>query len=549
MSAEMDAGLIAGLLSVTPGWAGLEEAIGLEPDDTAMILAEAWRLGEDLLDPMAARADEEGCRIENGRLLTPEGYAEAFARLGADGWLAADLPESVGGQGLPTTLHAAASLGFEGAAMPFMMLAGSTRAAAHCLLAAAPDLAESWAPKLASGEWAATICISEPDAGSDVGRIRAKAEDRGDHWRITGQKCWISFGDQDMTSRIGHLCLARTGAPEEGTRGLTLFLVPDVLDDGSRNAIRLERIEEKLGLHGSPTCVLSFEGAEAQMLGEAGRGLPTLFRMIELMRLQTGCQGAGIALRSAALARRYAAERLQGGRPDAPPVPILAHPDVRRQLLDIESRAALLVALVLEAAVAADQARAGDPAAELRQAFLLPLAKNFGGEGAFETASGAVQVLGGAGYTREWPAERYLRDARIITIYEGTTGMQAQDFLVRRLLKDGGQSLGAFLQAARAELAEAPPGADQATAILDRFEALARRLMASDAPMAERLGQADGYLRAGYAALTALLATRLARVSDRGAAWARYRLHFADAELYAAETACALAPDLLAKAG
>lgn len=545
----MNADLIAGLLQVTPGWAALEEAAGLEPDDTAMILAEAWRLGEDLLEPLAATADAEGCRIENGRLRTPEGYAQAFARLGADGWLAADLPESVGGQGLPTTIHAAASLGFEGAAMPFMMLSGSTRAAAHCLLAAAPDLAATWAPKLAAGEWAATICISEPDAGSDVGRIRTKAEQVGEGWRISGQKCWISFGDHDMTDRIGHLCLARTGAPEEGTRGLTLFLVPDVLDDGTRNAIRLERIEEKLGLHGSPTCVLSFEGAEAQMLGAPGRGLPTLFRMIELMRLQTGCQGAGISLRAAALARRYATERLQGGRPDAPPVPILSHPDVRRQLLEIESRSALLVALVLEAAVAADQAQAGDEGAELRQAFLLPLAKNFGGEGGFETASGTVQVLGGAGYTREWPAERYLRDARIITIYEGTTGMQGQDFLVRRLLKDEGRSLDAFLQAARTELAAAPPGAARAGALLDRFEALARGLMRSDAPMPDLLGWADGYLRAGHAAVSALLATRLARMPGRGPAWARYRLHCADAELYAAERACALPADLLEEAG
>ncbi|WP_010140784.1 acyl-CoA dehydrogenase family protein [Oceanicola sp. S124] len=541
----MSVELIAGLLQATPGWDALEASAGLEADDTAMILSEAWRLGEALLEPLAAHADEVGCRIENGRLRTPDGYAEAFARLGADGWLAADLPEDVGGQGLPLAIHAATSLGFEGAAMPFMMLAGSTRAAAHCLLSAAPELAATWAPKLASGDWAATICISEPDAGSDVGRIRTRAEAQGDHWRITGQKCWISFGDHDMTTRIGHLCLARTGAPEEGTRGLSLFLIPDVLDDGRRNAIRLERIEEKLGLHGSPTCVLSFEGAEAQMLGAPGRGLSALFAMIERMRLQTGCQGAGIALRAAALARRYAGERLQGGRPDAAPVPILSHPDVRRQLLHLDAQAALLVALVLEAAVAADQARTGDEGAELRQAFLLPLAKNFGGELAFETASGAMQVLGGAGYTREWPAERYLRDARIITIYEGTTGMQAQDFLVRRLLKDEGRSLAAFLAAARAELAASPPGAAEAGAVLDRFEALAGRIAGSGAPMSDLLGQADGYLRAGFAATSALLATRMAGLGAQGSAWARYHLHFASAQMTLAETACDLPPELL----
>ncbi|MBR9764463.1 MAG: acyl-CoA dehydrogenase [Rhodobacteraceae bacterium] len=545
----MSASLVAGLLQATPGWSELAAAAGLEAEDTAMILSEAWRLGEDLLEPLAARADAEGCRIEAGRLRTPEGYGAAFARLGADGWLAADLPEEVGGQGLPTALHAAASLGFEGAAMPFMMLAGSTRAAAHCLLATAPELAAVWAPKLASGEWAATICISEPDAGSDVGRIRTRAVPAGDHWRISGQKCWISFGDQDMTPRIGHLCLARTGAPEEGTRGLSLFLVPDVLDSGERNAIRLERIEEKLGLHGSPTCVMSFEGAEARMLGAPGRGLSALFHMIELMRLQTGCQGAGIALRSAALARRYAGERLQGGAPDVPPVPLLTHPDVRRQLLHLEARAALLVALVLEAAVTADQARDGDPRAALRQGFLLPLAKNFGGELAFEAASGALQVLGGAGYTREWPAERYLRDARIITIYEGTTGIQAQDFLLRRVLKDEGASLAAFLGAARAELAAGPAGAGEASEVLDRFEALACRIAGAGAPMEHLLGQADGFLRAGFAATSALLATRLSALGPRGATWARYHLHFAGSEMTAVETACALPPELLEERG
>lgn len=543
----MSAELISNLLHLTPGWEAIATAAGLERDDTEMILAEAGRVAEDLLAPLAARADAEGCRVENGRVRTPAGYPEAFAKLGEDGWLAADLPEAFGGQGLPTTLHVAASLGFEGAAMPFMMLAGSTRAAAHCLIAAAPELAARWVPQLASGTWAATICISEPDAGSDVGRIRTRAEPQGAGWTITGQKCWISFGDQDMTARIGHLCLARTGPASEGTRGLSLFLVPDVKDDGTRNAIRVERIEEKLGLHGSPTCVISLDGAEGQMIGAPGRGLVTLFRMIELMRLQTGCQGAGIALQAAGLARRYAGERLQGGRPDAPPPPILGHPDVRRQLLDLGSGAALLVALALEAAVTADAARAGDKEAELRSAFLLPLAKNFGGEVAFATASGAIQVLGGAGYTREWPAERYLRDARIITIYEGTTGMQAQDFLMRRLLRDEGASLRAFLRMARQEIADQPEEMRRpVTAMLDRFEALALRIAGSEAPPQVLLGMADGYLRAGWAAVGALLSARLARLGPEGAAWARYRLHFAEADMTRAEASCSLPPELLA---
>jgi alkylation response protein AidB-like acyl-CoA dehydrogenase len=503
----------------------------VDATDSRKIVEEAERLALSVLDPLAARADREGCRLEAGRVVTPAGYAETYARLGADGWIAPDLSPDLGGQGLPLPLQAASALHFEGAAAPFMMAAGASRAAANLLAATAPELAAEWAPRLAAGEWTATICISEPDAGSDVGRIRTRATRDGDGWRIDGTKCWISFGDHDMTPRIGHLLLARTGPVEEGSRGLSLFLVPN---DGG---VTVERIEEKLGLHGSPTCVLRFDGAQGALIGEVGRGLGQLFHMIELMRLQVAGQGAGIALRAAALAHAYAADRRQGGDPRNPPVPLDTHPDVRRQLALLDAEAAVLAALTFEVAVALADAKAGDAAAADRVAFLLPLAKTFGGEGAFAAASGAVQVLGGAGYTRDWPAERLLRDARILTIYEGTTGMQAQDFLLRRIVRDQGRGLRAYAARLREDLGGGPE-AEAVLALLARFETLAAGL--HDRASDDLLTAADGVLRAGWVVVSAALAHRIAAHVPSHAQAARLFLATAPARMALAEATARL---------
>ena len=530
---------ILDLMEATPGCMERIEAMGLDRTGLSQILGAAGRLADDLLVPLGASADAEGCGLVEGRVVTPKGYGAAYRRLGADGWIAPDLAPDVGGQGLPLAVQAAANLAFEGAATAFMMAAGASRAAAHLLSEAAPELAASWAPKLASGAWTATICISEPDAGSDVGRIRTRAVQDGERWRIDGTKCWISFGDHDFADRIGHLLLARTGTAEEGTRGLSLFLVPNLAEGGGPNGISVERIEDKLGLHGSPTCVLRFEAARGVMLGAPGRGLPTLFGMIELMRLQVAGQGAGIALRAAAVARAYAAERRQGGPADRPPVPIADHADVRRQLRGLDMRAAILVALVLEVACALDDARAGDEEAAARAAFLLPLAKTFGGEMAFETVSGALQVLGGAGYTREWPVERYLRDARILTIYEGTTGMQAQDFLFRRLIRDRGAGLQALVARLRAEREDAGPSEFHpvAEALEARFGQLSAHLSTLGPESLQDL--ADVYLRAGWSFVSSALCLRLAANSVSEEAVRDWLLR-AEAQMHLAERQCGL---------
>ncbi|MBA3039908.1 MAG: acyl-CoA dehydrogenase family protein [Alphaproteobacteria bacterium] len=508
----------AQLLQITPGWKRLQQ---LHPDcddeTTRAILDEAASFAEGVLHPLNTIGDRQGCTVSESRVRTPAGFADAYRQYAQAGWLGMDVPETFGGQSLPLTVQAACSPLFERGCVALMMAAGSSRAASHLLARAADaETAAEWVPRLTAGDWAATICISEPEAGSDVGRLRTRAELSNGEWRISGQKIWISFGDHDMTERIGHCLLARTGeAP--GTRGLSLFLVPNRID-GEPNGITLERIEEKMGLHGSPTCALRFDGARGSLIGEPGRGLPELFAMIELMRLLTACQGLGIASASADIAEAYAAERRQGGPPDAPPVPIAAHPDVRRQLQEIRARTEVLRAAVLELATIMDLARL-EPDPQLRSqlsdlaGWMLPLIKNFGAGAGFDVANAAIQVLGGAGYTKDWPLEQYLRDSRVMTIYEGTTGMQALDFLTRRLWREEGRGLRLFQARARQEIgdlaARHPDKAEEALRTLDTFDAFSTRLMALQPDPDTALYQAHAYMTAAWAAVTAWMMLRL----------------------------------------
>jgi alkylation response protein AidB-like acyl-CoA dehydrogenase len=312
------------------------------------------------------------------------------------------------------------------------------RCAIRLLLNAGPEVQSRWIPRLANGEWGATICISEPQAGSDVGRIRTRALPDGDgNFRITGQKCWISYGDHDLAPGIVHFILARPPDMPAGTRGLSLFLLPDRLEDGRRNGVTILRIEEKLGLHASPTCLLDFDGALATPLSAPGQGLPALFKMIAAMRLGVAAQGCALARRAADLATGYAASRAQGGPPAAAPVPIHNHAEVRRMLLHMRLAAESMTALTLQAAAWVEAGDQGDAAAAARAAVLLPVVKTLAAEAAFDNAHQAIQVLGGAGYTREWPAERLLRDSRIFSIYEGTAAIQALDLTFRQILGGG----------------------------------------------------------------------------------------------------------------
>ncbi len=512
----------AQLLQATPGWKRLQ-ALHTDCDDetTRAILDEAASFAEGVLHPLNAIGDRQGCTVSDGRVRTPKGFADAYRQYAQAGWLGMDVPATFGGQGLPLTVQAACSPLFERGCVALMMAAGSSRAASHLLARAADaEVAAEWVPRLTSGEWAATICISEPEAGSDVGRLRTRAQFIDGEWRISGQKIWISFGDHDMTERIGHCLLARTGdAP--GTRGLSLFLVPNRIDD-QPNGISVDRIEDKMGLHGSPTCALRFDGARGMLIGQQGRGLPELFAMIELMRLLTACQGLGIASASADVAEAYAAERRQGGPPEGTPVPIAEHPDVRRQLHEIRSRTEVLRAAVLEIATVMDLARLeADP--DLRSelsslaGWMLPLLKNFGAGAGFDVANAAIQVLGGAGYTRDWPLEQYLRDSRVMTIYEGTTGMQALDFLTRRLWREEGRGLQVFQKRARQEIdglaARHPAKVTEALRILDDFNSLSTRMMALQSDRDAGLYLANDYMSAAWGAVSSWMALRLELVN------------------------------------
>ncbi len=435
-------------IEITPGIERLREIASdaLQVDLMRAVLTEAGRLSAAKLAPFDRQADRAGCTLENGRVrLSPE-HAAAWTEYRQAGWSGIDIDQRFGGQGLPTAIAIPIQEMFDRGSVSFGMAPGAARSAARLLQAhATPELAHAWIPKLASGVASATICISEPDAGSDVGRVRTAARrDADGSWRLDGEKMWISFGDHPLTDEIIHLVLARTDAAAAGTRGLSVFLVPSVLQDGDvrrRNTVVVRRLEEKLGLHGSPTCALGFESAVAVLIGSEGRGVPQLFRMIVAMRLQVGTQGLGLATACLVAAANYADERRQGGERDRPPVAISTHADVQLMLVGMASRIATLRGVVYAAAVAADLADVADetarPIAALLLGWLLPIVKNSAAETAYDIASESVLLFGGAGYTTDWPIERHLRDARILAIYEGTTGMQALDLVRRRWLVPG----------------------------------------------------------------------------------------------------------------
>jgi 3-(methylthio)propanoyl-CoA dehydrogenase len=433
-----------------------EEYAAADADTVSAILTEAAKFARDIMGPLNDIGDHEGCRIEAGRVVTPAVMKTFWQGIVEGGWLSLDMPQAYGGQGLPLFLALCVQEIFDRSCPAASMLPTPNRSAAKLLAAYGnDDLKQTWIPDLLSGACTATICISEVDAGSDVNRMRTKASHvEADVWSITGEKQWISFGDHDLTGDIGHCMLARA----QDDAALSLFFVPR-LWDGSPNGIVLRRLEEKLGLHLSPTCALGFEGSKGWLLGEQGRGLAQMFVMISNMRLSVGAQGLGIASGAADIALSYANERRQGGTGEKP-LPIIQHADVQRQLMDIISDVETLRVFGLTLAAHIDlSAHAADP--ELREksaqlvGWLMPAFKTMGGETAISCASGAIQVLGGAGYTREWPAEQALRDARVLPVFEGTTGIQALDLLHRRLWgRDAGRGLFVFLEVARQDAAK-----------------------------------------------------------------------------------------------
>ncbi|HKR16537.1 acyl-CoA dehydrogenase family protein [Rhizorhapis sp.] len=525
---------------------------GLDEAFLTQILDAAGSLAEGVLFPFNRAADAEGCALIDGRVQLAKSHDDAWEAFVSGGWTTIDAPSEYGGAGLPTVIHCACEELFNGASAAFGMLPTPMRCAVKVIdQYASKSIKDEWIPHLVAGNWGATICISEADAGSDVPRLKTRAEECPDgEYSITGEKMWISFGDHCLTERIGHMVLAKTVDPGTNTSGISLFLVPSAIE-GVANCIHVRRIEEKLGLHGSPTCALGFDGAKGYLIGTLNRGLSQLFAMIVGMRLSVGSQGAGIANACADLAWRYAAERKQGGRLDAPAVPINRHGDVRRLLLGVASRAEMARGLVLTAALMSDLAereedeRQRGEAASLLE-WLLPITKNFCAEAAFSCASDAIQVLGGAGYTTEWPAEQYLRDARVLSIYEGTSGMQALDLVMRRVLGKDSRPFDVFVTKAKDEigLSRDRVASSQMAELLSLLEAARSKLVKQSAAQV-----CYPFLRLASLSTTGWIALRLAGLQgnplhERLAALGRHWLNIALPEAQTAAGLVALGEQL-----
>jgi acyl-CoA dehydrogenase len=431
------------------------------------ITEEAAKFAENVLEPLNRSGDEEGASWSPEGVRTPKGFKAAYADYVAAGWAQLSVSTGHGGQGMPQLVNTAVEELMFASNMAFFVGTSLARGAVEAIAASGTPAQQAQVlPKLASGEWMGTMNLTESQAGSDLGLMRTRAVPQGDHYRLFGQKIFITYGDHDLTDNIIHLVLARIDGAPEGVKGISLFCVPKFLinadgSNGARNDVRCISIEHKLGIHASPTCVMSFgeqEGAVGYLLGPPHAGLQFMFIMMNAARLSVGVQGLAQSERALQAALGWARDRLQGrvaGKPA--PVAIIEHPDVRRMLLSMKARTEAMRALCYCAALELDKAhRAGDAAARaaalMRAELLIPVVKGWCTETGVEVTSTGVQVHGGMGYVEETGAAQFLRDVRIASIYEGTTGIQANDLIGRKLARDRGEAMTALIQELLAEL-------------------------------------------------------------------------------------------------
>src|SRR5437763_2760630 len=424
------------------------------PDLVDQVLDQAAKVAGDVIAPLNAVGDRERSRLENGVVRTPTGFADAYRSYVEGGWNSLPFDPAHGGQGLPQVVSTAVLEIWSSANMSFSLCPLLNIGAVELLQAhGSPEQKRLYLEKMISGEWTGTMNLTEPQAGSDVGALRTRAVKKGDHYEITGQKIFITYGDHDMAANIVHMVLARLPDAPAGTRGISLFLVPKRLVNpdgslGAHNDLRCVSLEHKLGIHGSPTCVMAYGdrgGAAGYLVGEPNRGIECMFTMMNNARLNVGLQGVAIAERAYQQARDFARQRVQGrpaGVKAEGPLPIIHHPDVRRMLLDMRASTEAARALTYYVAAGIDRARhhpdADERARQQRRVdLLIPVVKAWCTDLGAEVASTGVQVHGGMGYVEETGAAQHLRDARIAPIYEGTNGIQANDLVARKLARDG----------------------------------------------------------------------------------------------------------------
>lgn len=471
----------------------------LDRDFTAAILDAAGQLASDVLEPLNKVGDAQGCTLENGVVRTPEGFKAAFDQVREGGWTGLDCDPEYGGQGMPHVIGLATGEMFVSANLAFNMYQGLTHGAYSAIHAHGTDEQKrTYLPKMVSCEWTGTMNLTEPHCGTDLGMLRTRAEPQDDgSYLITGQKIFISAGDHDMADNVIHLVLAKAPGGGEGTKGISLFIVPKFLvnEDGSlgdRQPVSVGKLEEKMGIHGNSTCVMNYDGARGWLLGDLHKGMRAMFTMMNEARLGVGLQGYAAAEAAYQNAVDYARDRLQGravtgARNKAGPAdPIIVHPDVRRMLMDQRSFLEGARALALWAAHMIDRARDGDKDADGLVSLLTPVIKGFLTDKGFDGAVQAQQVYGGHGYIEEWGMSQFVRDARITMIYEGANGVQALDLVGRKLAQDGGRHVMAFFEMVRSFIKDNESDETLKAQFLDPLKAASKDLQAAATYFMER---------------------------------------------------------------